>query len=115
MTMTRLRVETGLWAVQRLTAVILAVTVVVHLVTIIYAVRGGLSAAEILGRTQGSVGWLSFYVTFALAAAVHTAIGLRTIVSEMAGWRGLSLDVASLAFGLLLAVTGVRAMGGLFA
>ena len=51
------RGETALWAAQRLTAVILAACVVVHLLTIIYAVRGGLSAAAILGRTRGSVPW----------------------------------------------------------
>ena len=48
------RRETMLWAVQRLTAAILGVCVLVHLVTIIYAVRGGLSAADILSRTRGN-------------------------------------------------------------
>ncbi len=37
------------------------VCVLVHLATIIYAVRGGLTAAEILERTRGSVGWAVFY------------------------------------------------------
>ncbi|MBC7710250.1 MAG: succinate dehydrogenase, partial [Rhizobacter sp.] len=32
---------------------LLALCVLVHLVTILYAMRGGLSAAEILARTRG--------------------------------------------------------------
>ena len=37
-----------LWIAQRASAAVLALCVVVHLATIIYAVRGGLTAAEIL-------------------------------------------------------------------
>ena len=44
------RSETFLWMLQRASAVVLALCVFVHLATIIYAVQGGLSAAEILGR-----------------------------------------------------------------
>ena len=55
---------------------VLALCVLVHLATLIYAVRGGLSAAEILGRTHGSSGWASFYALFVLAVAVHAPIGL---------------------------------------
>ena len=36
------RLEARLWLAQRITALVLAVCVVVHLVTIIYAVREGL-------------------------------------------------------------------------
>ena len=46
--------QAHLWVVQRLTAMVLALAVLVHLITIISAVRGGLSAREILARTQGS-------------------------------------------------------------
>ena len=53
--------ETRLWFLQRLTALVLAPLVIGHLAMIVYAVRGGLSAAEILGRTQGSLGWALFY------------------------------------------------------
>ena len=49
-----LRSQTLLWAAQRASAALLALCVAVHLVTIVYAVRGGLTAAEILGRTRGS-------------------------------------------------------------
>ncbi|SFK93495.1 succinate dehydrogenase [Falsiroseomonas stagni] len=103
-----------LWAVQRGTAMILAVAVVVHLVTILVAVRGGLSAAEIIGRTQGSWAWLGFYSVFALAAGLHGAIGLRAIAAEWAGWRGRGFDLAWVAIGLLTAAFGIRAAFGLF-
>ena len=54
------RAETGLWLAQRLSAAVLALCVAAHLVTIVLAVRGGLSAAEILGRTRGSAAWAAF-------------------------------------------------------
>ena len=57
----------------------------------IYAIQGGLTAEEILGRTQGSPGWALFYGTFVVAVAVHGAIGLRVIVSEWLGVRGMAL------------------------
>lgn len=107
------RVEALLWTAQRASAAVLAVCVTVHLATMIYAVRGGLSAAEILGRTSGSIGWSLFYGVFVLAVAVHAPIGLRTIVREMSGWRGPSLDVAAAVFALVLVALGWRSIGGL--
>ena len=53
-----------LYMLQRLTALIMAPLVIGHIAVMIYAVQGGLSAAEILGRTQGSVFWFSFYGQF---------------------------------------------------
>ena len=106
---------THLWVAQRVTAMILALAVVVHLVTIILAVRGGLSAAEIIGRTRGSEAWLGFYAVFALAAGLHGAIGLRGIAAEWLGWRGRGFDAAWLTMGLLTAGLGIRAAVGLYA
>jgi fumarate reductase subunit C len=99
-----------LWAAQRASAAILAVCVLVHLVTIIYAVRSGLTAAEILGRTSGSVLWTAFYAVFVAAVAVHAPIGLRNVLAEMFRWRGRSLEIAMLALGLALAAFGWRAV-----
>lgn len=113
--MPRARAQTHLWVAQRVTAMVLALAVVVHLVTIILAVRGGLSAAEILGRTRGSETWLAFYSTFALAAGLHGAIGLRAIAAETIGLRGRGADLAWLAIGLLTAAFGIRAAIGLYA
>ena len=109
------RAQVLLWGAQRVSAAVLAVCVVVHLVTITVAVRGGLSAAEILGRTHGSAAWFGFYLLFVAAVAVHAPIGLRTILSETFDWRGRSLNVAVLIAGILLALCGVRAAWAVFA
>lgn len=109
------RGETRLWVAQRASAAVLAACVLVHLALIIYAVRSGLSAAAILGRTRGSLAWLAFYLLFVAAASVHAPIGLRSVVREMTPWRGRSLDAAAVAVAALLAVLGTRAVWGLFA
>lgn len=98
-----------LWLAQRLSAAVLGVCVAVHLATIIYAVRGGLSAEEILARTRGNHAWLAFYVVFVLAAAVHAPIGLRAIAIEWLRWRGASRDAVLLAFSVALLWAGLRA------
>jgi len=107
--------QTHLWIAQRLTAMALALAVAVHLVTIVLAVRGGLTAAEILGRLRGSEAWLAFYAAFALAAGLHGALGLRVIAAEALGWRGRGFDLAWLALGLLTALAGIRAAAALYA
>ncbi|MCX8133880.1 MAG: succinate dehydrogenase [Roseococcus sp.] len=109
-----MRGQLHLWVAQRLTAAFLAVAVAVHLVTIIIAVRGGLSAADILARTRGSEAWLLFYAGFALAAGLHAAIGLRAIAAEWLGWRGRGLDLLWLGLGLATALFGIRAAWGLY-
>lgn len=108
------RAETRLWLAQRASAMVLALCVVVHLATIIYAVRGGLSAAEILLRTRGSSMWLGFYLLFVAAVSIHAPIGLRTVLREMTAWRDRSLDVAVALFGVLLAALGLRAAVAVF-
>src|SRR5579859_177083 len=108
------RSETALWIAQRTSAAVLALCVTVHLVTIVYAVRGGLTAAEIFARTRGNAGWLAFYVVFVLAVAVHAPIGLRPVLTEWLGWRGRSRDLFALLFGLLLMWTGMRAVLGVY-
>ena len=109
------RSETLLWVAQRASAALLAVCVVVHLVTIVYATQGGLTGAEILGRTRGNLAWASFYTVFVLAAAVHAPIGLRAVLAEWFGWRGRARDFALIAFGVLLAGLGLKAVAGVFA
>ena len=102
--------ETRLYLLQRASAMILAPLVITHLALIVYAVRGGLTAAEILSRTQGSLGWALFYGLFVLAVAVHAPIGLRNILREATAWRGASLNLAMGLFGLLLLGPGLRAV-----
>lgn len=108
------RLGAWLWLAQRASAAVLALCVAVHLATMIIAVQGGLSAAEILGRTRGNASWLAFYGLFVLAVAIHAPIGLRAVVREMTPWRGRSLDLAALGFVLALAWLGLRAVLGLF-
>ena len=109
-----MRSQTFLWIAQRASAVVLALCVLVHLAVIVYAVRGGLTGAEILARTRGSAGWFAFYSLFVLAVTVHAPIGLRAVLGEWLGWRGRSRDVALLAFAVLLAWMGMSAVLGVF-
>lgn len=102
--------EAALFALQRLSAKVLAPLVIVHLVLILYVMHGGLTAAEILGRTQGSVAWGVFYALFVIAAAIHAPIGVRNIVREWTRWQGRSLDFASVVLALALLALGLRAV-----
>ena len=108
------RAQVLLWTAQRASAAVLAVCVVIHLVTIIYAIRNGLSAAEILGRTRGSYAWCGFYAIFVTAVAVHAPIGLRSVLSETFNWRGAGLDIAVMALAFALALWGFRAVYAVF-
>ena len=109
------RSDTTLWILQRASAAVLALCVVVHLFTIVYAVRGGLSAAEILARTKGNQAWFAFYSIFVLAVAVHAPIGLRAVATEWLGWRGRARDACVFLFAALLAWMGMRAVLAVFA
>jgi fumarate reductase subunit C len=109
------RTQSLLWIAQRASAAVLAVCVVVHLATIIYAVQGGLSAAEILGRTRGSTGWLAFYSLFVIGVAVHAPIGLRSIFIEWLKWRSPARDVALSLVSLGIFWMGLRAVWAVFA
>jgi len=100
---------------QRASAAVLALCVIVHLATIVYAVRGGLTAAEIFARTKGSAGWFCFYALFVLAVAIHAPIGLRPVLTEWFGWRGRSREAFAALFGVLLAWMGMRAVLTVFA
>jgi fumarate reductase subunit C len=108
------RAQTLLWIAQRASAAVLALCVTVHLATMIYAIRGGLSAAEILSRTRGSAAWFAFYSLFVLAVAVHAPIGLRPVLGEWLGWRGRSRDAVLLVVAMMLAGLGMRAALGVF-
>jgi fumarate reductase subunit C len=99
-----------LYLLQRLTAVLMLPLIVGHIVTIVYATRHGLSAAEILSRTRGSILWASFYGAFVLLAATHGAIGLRVVAGEWTALRGRALDMLMLGAGVILALLGARAI-----
>ena len=108
------RTEVILWLAQRASAAVLALCVLVHLATIIYAVRHGLSGAAILGRTRGNTVWLAFYLLYVLAIVVHAPIGLRTLCQEWLGWRSASLNWCMAAVALALFAFGLRAAWAVF-
>ena len=100
-------ISAKLYILQRLTALIMAPLVLGHLVLMIYAVQGGLSASEILGRTQGSACWAIFSALFVFAVSVPAAIGVRTVLFEWLKIRGSVLELLSWGLGLGLLVMGL--------
>lgn len=102
--------EHQLFALQRFSALLLAPLIIVHLGLILYAVRDGLTAAEILGRTQGSIPWAVFYGAFVLAAAVHAPIGLRNVLNEWTSLSRRAVDWGMIIVAVMLAVLGLRAV-----
>ena len=101
------------WAWQRISAMVLALCVLVHIIVMVYAVRGGLSGAEILGRTRGNVAFGAFYTLFVLACAVHVPLGLANIAREWWGWSDALSQWAARLFALLLLALGLSAVAGL--
>ena len=103
--------EVRLWYWGRISAMALAFFVLVHLAVIIYAVRGGLTGTEILGRTHGNIAFGLFYTAFVLACAVHVPLGMSRILREwFMGER--AANWVSIAFAVLLLVLGLRAVYG---
>ena len=95
---------------QRLTAALMAPMVLVHLVVIFYATQKGLTATDILARTRGSVAWGLFYGLFVAAAAVHASNGLRNVLIEWTPLRVRASEIAVIAFGIVVALLGFRAV-----
>jgi fumarate reductase subunit C len=99
-----------LYVWQRATAALMVPLVAIHIAVIFYATRQGLSAADILSRTRGSVIWGAYYGVFVAAVSIHAAIGVRNVLAE---WSPLSERHAgwlALLFGLALAALGARAV-----
>lgn len=107
--------QAKLWYAMRISSMVLAVCVLLHIVTVIYAVRGGLSAAEILGRTHGNWTFGAFYVVFVIACAVHVPLGLAAIAEEWLGLRARTALVAAQLIGLVILFMGLRAVYGVVA
>ncbi len=99
-----------LYLLQRLTAALMVPLIAGHLATIIYATHNGLSAADILSRTRGSLTWTAFYGLFVALAAVHASIGVRSVAADWTRLRGGALTLVMWGFGLLLALLGARAI-----
>ena len=104
--------QAKLWYAQRISAMVLGLCVAIHLFIMFYAIRGGLTAGEILGRTQGNWFFAIFYEVFVFACFVHAPIGLANILREnfprSPGVRVLPWVLATLILGLgTTAVIGV--------
>ena len=102
--------DTRLYLLQRITAMIMAPLVLLHLAVMIIAIQGGLDSAEILSRTRGSLFWGGTYGLFVLTVSVHAAIGIRVVLFEWLSIKGIKLDLVSwLVFAVLL-MMGARAV-----
>ena len=99
-----------LFVAQRFSAMLLGPLVVVHLALILVAVKGGLTGAEILSRTQGSLAWGIFYFLFVIAAGIHAPIGMRNILVEWTSWPHKLIDVICVFLFALFLLLGLRAV-----
>ena len=96
-----------LYLIQRITAMIMAPLVLLHLGLMVTVIQGGLSASDIMGRTQGSLFWGLIYSLFVIVVSIHAAIGLRVVVYEWLGISGSRLNwFTSLVILLLLGLGG---------
>lgn len=99
-----------LYVWQRGTAALMVPLVAAHLAVIFYATRQGLSAADILARTRGSIAWGLYYGVFVAAVSIHAAIGVRNVLTEWSPLSDRQAGRLALAFGVLLAALGFRAV-----
>ena len=99
-----------LYVWQRATAALMLPLVLVHIAVIFYATRRGMTAADILSRTRGSIMWASYYGVFVGAAAIHAAIGVRNVLTEWSPLRDRGAGLCAVAFGLALLALGLRAV-----
>jgi fumarate reductase subunit C len=105
--------QAKLWYAQRISAMVLGLCVIIHLVIIFYAIRGGLTAEEILGRTQGNIAFAIFYEIFVLACFVHAPIGLANILEEHFS-KGFFSKLLSWSLAALIIVLGTTAVVGVY-
>lgn len=105
--------QAKLWYAQRISAMVLGICVAIHLLIIFYAIRGGLSAQEILGRTQGNLMFAIFYEIFVLACFVHAPIGVANILQETFPKSGFARPLAWI-LALLILVLGTTAVIGVY-
>lgn len=98
------------WYWQRITAILMALFVLVHLVVIVYAIQGGLSAAEIFARTRANVLWAVFYTVFVVLVSIHASIGARPVLVEWCRLKDAAAGLLANALALILLVLGCRAV-----
>ncbi len=98
------------WYWQHLSGAVLAVCVFVHIGVILYAMRGGLTGAEILARTRGNWAFGTLYTVFVLACAVHVFTGVKNVLEEWFGFSRAGAQRAAQAFSWLILVLGLVAV-----
>ncbi|HEX4408115.1 MAG TPA: succinate dehydrogenase [Xanthobacteraceae bacterium] len=103
-----MNVRLFLW--QRGTAALMLPLIAVHLGMIFYATRHGMTATDILRRTQGSLLWASYYGLFVTLASIHAAIGVRNILIEWIALTDREARRGAILFGIVLLVLGLRAV-----
>jgi fumarate reductase subunit C len=99
-----------LYVWQRATAAAMVPLVLVHIAVIFYATRRGMTAADLLSRTHGSIVWASYYGLFVAAASIHAAIGVRNVLTEWSPLTDRRAGLFGVMFGTLLATLGARAV-----
>jgi len=99
-----------LYLLQRLSAMVMAPLVILHLGVMIVAIQGGLDSAEILSRTRGSLWWGSVYGLFVIAVSIHAPIGVRGVLFEWLRIRDGWLDFLSWMLFIVLFLMGARAV-----
>jgi succinate dehydrogenase subunit C len=102
-----------LYVWQRSTAAIMLPLVLIHIAVIFYVTRHGMTAADILARTRGSIVWASYYGIFVAAASIHGAIGVRNVLTEWSPLTERRAGIFAIAFGLALLALGFRAVAAL--
>lgn len=105
--------QAKLWYAQRISAMVLGLCVAIHLIMIFFAIRDGLSAQEILGRTQGNIPFAIFYEIFVIACFVHAPIGLANILQETFPRSGLAKPLSWM-LALSILMLGTLAVVGVF-
>lgn len=100
----------SLYVWQRVTAAIMAPMILVHIAVIFYATRHGITAADLLARTRGNIGWGVFYLLFVVAASIHAAIGVRNVIAEWSPLNDRAAGIAAVIFGCTLLSLGLRAV-----
>jgi fumarate reductase subunit C len=102
-----------LYVWQRATAAVMVPLVLGHIAVIFYATRQGLSAADILARTRGSMLWAAYYGLFVAALSIHASIGIRNVLSEWSPLSERRAGVLAIIFGVVLALLGARAVAAM--
>jgi fumarate reductase subunit C len=99
-----------LYVWQRATAALMAPLVLVHIAVIFYATRQGMTAADILSRTHGSVVWATFYGVFVAAVSIHAPIGVRNVLAEWTPLTDRSANLFAVILGVVLGLLGLYAI-----